>query len=195
MARAEPPGNARLADRPASAAGAVYTGVLYAALGYPSLSPGAKRRAHASILVQSALWGPIGLADRIVPYKLAMDAPLADVGPLAAYWRDVLQPVLAERASSGVVVDCRSATYAAAWRPTGEVARRTVAVRVFTDINGRRTIVSHWAKHTRGEVARRLLEAPRAPQTVSAVARIVGEHLRCELVDLGRAGWALDVLV
>jgi len=195
LARAEPPSNARLADRPAAAAGSVYTGVLYAALGYSTLGPGAKRRAHGSILVQSALWGPIGLADRIVPYKLAMDAPLTAVGPLAARWRAVLGPVLTERAGSGVVVDCRSATYAAAWRPTGDVARRTVTVRVFTEINGRRTTVSHWAKHTRGEVARWLLEAPRAPETVAAVAKIVGGHVRCELVDLGRAGRALDIVL
>lgn len=194
-AAADPPGNARLADRPASAAARVYTGVLYAALDYPSLSPGAKRRAHGSVLVQSALWGPIGLADRVVPYKLAMDARLTGIGPLAASWRAVLDPVLSERAGSGVVVDCRSATYAAAWRPTGEVARRTVVVRAFTETGGRRTVVSHWAKHTRGEVARWLLEAPRTPQTVAAVVRVVEQHTRCEVVDLGRAGWALDVIL
>ena len=107
----------------------------------------------------------------------------------------VLDPVLTERAGPGVVVDCRSATYAAAWRPAGEVARRTVAVRAFTETAGRRTIVSHWAKHTRGQVARWLLEAPAYAQTVAAVARIVGQHARCELVDLGRAGWALDLIL
>jgi len=143
--------------------------------------------------VQSALWGPIGLADRIAPYKLAMDAQLGDLGPLAARWRTALDPVLTGRAGSGIVVDCRSATYAAAWRPTGEVARRTVAVRAFTETAGRRTVVSHWAKHLRGQVTRWLLEAPRTPRTVAAAARIVGQHTRCELVDLGPAGWSLDV--
>jgi len=139
--------------------------------------------------------GAVGLADRIVPYKLAMDAQLPILGPLAARWRAVLDPVLDDRAGSGVVVDCRSATYAAAWRPVGALARRTVAVRAFTETGGRRTIVSHWAKQTRGEVTRWLLEAPRAPQTPAAVARIVSQHARCELADLGRAGWALDVLI
>ena len=84
LAAADPPGNALLVDRPASPAAGVYTGVLYAALSYPSLSSGAKRRAYGSVLVQSALWGPIGLTDRIVPYKLAMDAQLPTLGSLAA---------------------------------------------------------------------------------------------------------------
>lgn len=186
--------NLRLETQPAAPALTVYRGVLYAALDYPSLSTGAKRRAHRALRVQSALWGPVGPADRIAPYRLSMAATLPGLGSLAGVWRSVLDPVLTELAGAGVVVDCRSATYAAAWRPPGELARRTVAVRVFTEVAGRRTVVSHLAKHTRGLVARWLLESGRPVRTPSAVAQVVAGHRPCELIDLGRSGWALDVL-
>lgn len=186
--------NLLIESLPAAPAMAVYTGVLYAALDYPSLSPAAKRRASRSLSVQSALWGPVGPADRIAPYRLAMGANLPGVGSLAARWRAVLDPVLTSAAGSGVIVDCRSAPYAAAWRPRGELARRTVAVRVSTEVGGRRSVVSHLAKHTRGLVARWLLEAPVTPRTPAAVAETIARQLRCELVDLGRPGYALEVL-
>lgn len=194
VAAAEPASNARLVGQPATAVAGVYAGVLYDALDYPGLTVGAKRRANRSVLVQSALWGPVGLADRISPYRLPMDATVPGIGGLAARWRSVLDPVLTTRAGSGVVVDCRSAPYATAWRPTGDVARRTVAVRVFTETAGRRTVVSHFAKHTRGLVTRWLLESPTPVSSVGAVARTVARHAPCDLVDLGPRGWALDVL-
>jgi cytoplasmic iron level regulating protein YaaA (DUF328/UPF0246 family) len=186
--------NTRLAVLPGSPVMNVYTGVLYAALDYQSLSPAAKRRAARSLRVQSALWGPVGPADRIAPYRLSMAASLPGLGPIASVWRGVLNPVLTAAAGPGVVVDCRSSTYAPAWRPSGDLARRTVAVRVFAETNGQRTVVSHLAKHTRGLVARWLLEAPRPPRTPAGVAEIVAAHRRCELVDRGRTGFTLDVL-
>lgn len=186
--------NVRLPTAPGSPAMSVYTGVLYAALDYPSLSAGAKRRAARSLRVQSALWGPVGPTDRIAPYRLSMAVSLPGLGPLAGVWRSVLDPVLSAAAGSGVVVDCRSSTYATAWRPSGELARRTVAVRVFLETAGERTAVSHLAKHTRGLVARWLVEAHRVPRAPAAVAEIVAAHRRCDLVDLGRRGYALDVI-
>ena len=51
---------------------------------------------------------------------------------------------------TGLVVDCRSSTYAAAWAPP---AANTVSVSVFQLRGGVRKVVSHFAKHTRGELA------------------------------------------
>jgi len=78
--------NTRLKSLPGLPAMRVYTGVLYAALDYPSLSPAAKRRAARSLKVQSALWGPVGPADRIAPYRLSMAVSLPGLGPLAGVW-------------------------------------------------------------------------------------------------------------
>ena len=54
--------------------------------------------------------------------------------------------------------------------------------------------MSHLAKHTRGQVARLLLEHPRRPRTVEDVAAAVADRHRCTLVDHGRRGFSLDVL-
>ena len=186
--------NAELRRLPARPAIEVYTGVLYAALDYPSLTLAARRLANRSIRVQSALWGPVAPTDRIAPYRLPMGAALPGVGPLAGRWRGVLGPVMAELAGADIVVDARSAAYAAAWRPRGLDARRRVAVRVFTEADGHRTVVSHLTKHTRGLVARWLCQAGRAPRTPSAVAAVVAEHRDCELAPDDRGGWFLDVV-
>ncbi|GAA1432357.1 peroxide stress protein YaaA [Microlunatus lacustris] len=187
--------NMRLGSTPAAGALEVYTGVLYDALGFATLSPPAKRRAGRVLRVQSALWGPVGPADRITPYRLSMAVTLPALGPLGRVWRSVLPGPMAALAGDGVVVDCRSSAYAAAWTPTGDPARRLLSVRVFTEVAGRRTVVSHLAKHTRGQVARVLLEHPGRLATVADVAAAVAEDgHRCELVDHGRRGHSLDVL-
>lgn len=192
--RAEVEQNTRLRSAAATGALETYTGVLYDALGYPTLSSAAKRRAGRGLRVQSALWGPVGPGDRITPYRLSMATTLTGLGPLARVWRSVLAEPMAALAGEGVVVDCRSSSYAAAWVPTGQAARRLVRVRVFTEVAGRRTVVSHLAKHTRGQVARTLLEHPGRLATVEQVAAAVAEDYRCELVDHERSGYSLDVL-
>ena len=192
--RAEVAQNLRLPTSAAAGALETYTGVLYEALDYPTLSSAAKRRAGRGLRVQSALWGPVGPADRIAPYRLSMGTNLPGLGPLAAVWRPALVEPMAALAGDQVVLDCRSGTYAAAWLPSGEAARRLLAVRVFTEVAGRRTVVSHLAKHTRGQVARLLLEHPGRLTRVTDVAAAVAERHRCELVDHGRRGFSLDVL-
>lgn len=64
-----------------------------------------------------------------------------------------------------------------------------VSVRVFTERAGRRSVVSHRAKQTRGLVARCLLEAHRSCRTFSDIAAVVGEHRSCKLTGAGRAGF------
>ncbi|MFC6851562.1 YaaA family protein [Aquipuribacter hungaricus] len=89
----------------------------------------------------------------------------------------------------GVVVDCRSAPYAAAWRPAREHAETLVAVRVLSDGQ----VVSHHAKHTRGVLARHLLvRAPRVPRSPHALAEAAAELFDVELVRSG-PGYRLDV--
>lgn len=189
--------NRGLREAPAAPAGEVYSGVLYDALGFADLSPGARRRANRWLVVTSGLWGALRPTDKIPAYRLSMATTLPDVGPLAAFWRPLLAEPLSAAAGGGLVVDLRSATYQAAWTPSGELAARTVAVRVLREVDGRRTVVSHMAKHTRGQVCRLLLETDREPRTPKALARLVGQSFRCELQAPQRPGrtWTLDVVV
>ncbi|MEE1620664.1 YaaA family protein [Zafaria sp. Z1313] len=172
--------NRRLTELPAAPAHTVYTGVLYEALGYSGLTAPQRRKADASIVVVSALWGAVGFADRIPAYRLSMSVKLPGIGGLPAWWKPRLTPVLDERSGDGLVVDCRSSSYAAAYAPP---PARTVAVSVVQERGGARKVVSHFAKHTRGELARHLLTRPgRRPGTPHAVLTAAREKWRAELV-------------
>lgn len=183
--------NRRLTELPARPAADIYAGVLYAALDLPGLEAAARRRANTAIRVQSALWGPVRLTDRIPPYRLSIGTNLPGIGPLAGFWQRELAGVVTPSPRE-LVIDCRSSGYAAAWRPPEP--DRVVRVTALTEKDGRRSVVSHFAKHTRGLVARMLLQAPRAPKRPEEVAGIVADHGRCELTGPGRTGWELAVI-
>lgn len=180
--------NGRWRTEPAHPASRVFTGVLFEALGLPSLPPAAARRAAERILVVSAAYGVLAPHDAVPAHRLSMGTDLPGVGALAAHWREHLTPPLERRAAEPgqVVLDCRSAAYAAAWRPSRAVAERVVAVRVFREADGPggpvRSVVSHDAKRTRGELARHLLlRRRREPDSPEALAAAVAEAFDVEL--------------
>ncbi|URN15920.1 MULTISPECIES: peroxide stress protein YaaA [Streptomyces] len=194
--RGEVAKNAALPTAGARPAGEVYTGVLYDALGLATLDAAARRRAGSSLLVFSGLWGAVGVDDRIPSYRCSMGVRLPGLGALGAYWRGPLAEVMPEAAGDGPVLDLRSAAYAAVWRPKGEVAGRTVTVRVLHAPT--RKVVSHFNKATKGRMVRSLLEsgaAPGSPAELVEALRDLGYAVECAAP--GRAGkpWALDVLV
>jgi len=179
--------NLQLRTAPAGPVEHLYTGVLYDALDLPSLDGPALRRARRWIVVQSALFGALRLADKVPAYRLSMGTNLPGVGPLAANWRGELAAALSEFAGNGVVVDCRSSTYAAAWTPTGATAKRWVRIHV--------PGATHNAKHTRGLVTRHLAVAGASPRTPQALRDVVGAAFAVELHEPRRAGtpWELAV--
>ncbi|WP_433241656.1 peroxide stress protein YaaA [Streptosporangium sp. CA-135522] len=180
--------NRNLRAAPTLTAAELYTGVLYDNLGLASLSPEAAERAARSLVIFSGLWGLLRIGDRVPPYRLSMGVRLPPLGGLGAYWRRSVTPVL--DAESGLVVDLRSSTYAAAWQPGG----RAVAVRVLKD--GR--VVSHMAKATRGVIARSLLEGDGDPQTPEELVKVLddlGHAVALGEAPGGRRPWTLDVTV
>jgi cytoplasmic iron level regulating protein YaaA (DUF328/UPF0246 family) len=182
--------NTRLLTDPAGPASSVYTGVLYAAAGLDILpDDDARARAARSVRVVSALWGLVAPADHIPAYRLSMGVDLPGVGALARVWRPVLSAELDTAAPDRLLVDCRSAAYAAAWRPPAGSA--WVTVRVLREVAGRRSVVSHHAKHTRGLLTRHLLvrsTEPRTPEDLLDAARelVGGPLLDAELTGPGR---------
>ncbi|WP_225754707.1 YaaA family protein [Actinotalea sp. Marseille-Q4924] len=175
--------NTTLAAAPAAPARTVYTGVLYGAARLDDLDDGALARAQRSVRTVSALWGAVSPEDRIPAYRLSMGTDLVGVGPLAAAWRRPLSRALDRAARERLVVDCRSAAYAAAWTAPSD-GPGVVEVRVLREADGRRTVVSHWAKHTRGVLTRHLVrrEAPE-PTTPAELLDAAGEMVGRELLD------------
>ena len=81
-----------------------------------------------------------------------------------------LDPVVRDALGSGLLVDLRSSTYAAFWRPAADLARRVATVRVLHEVDGRRQVVSHFNKATKGRLVRALLEDGTAPRTPAGLA-------------------------
>ncbi len=187
--------NAGLPDAPTARADRVYTGVLYDSLGLPHLPADARRRAATRVAVVSALFGLVRPSDRIPAYRLSGDVSLPGVGPVASLWREALDDVV-PRMAGGLVVDLRSTTYAGFWRPSPELAGRVVSVRVLHETDGRRTVVSHFNKATKGRIVRDLLVDGATPGSVRALAAVL-ERLgwTVEVGDRGRYGTRLDVVV
>ncbi len=178
--------NTRWASEPAREAGSLFTGVLYDALGLASMESAARRRATGSVRVVSAAYGLLGLRDRVPAHRLAMGTDLPGIGPLARSWRPLLSAELdpLTAADGQVVLDARSAAYAAAWRPPRALADRVVEVAVVVaGPGGDRTVVSHHAKHARGLLARHLLESGPAPRSVDALAERAARAFTVEMDD------------
>ena len=161
---------------------AVYSGVLYKALDYPSLSASAKARCEKSVVIISAKYGALSPSDRIEFYKEKINSAL--VRPvvekkLAAYKKDL-------------IVDCRSSTYQSVWSAPAEV---TVAIRASTVVDGERKVITHMSKKTRGEVTRALLTSRSTPKTPEDIYAIVSEKFPCALTppENGQP-WVLEVI-
>jgi cytoplasmic iron level regulating protein YaaA (DUF328/UPF0246 family) len=186
--------NASLRSAPTARADAIYAGVLYDAMGLATLSAGARRRATARVRVTSSLFGLVAPTDRIPAYRLSGDAVLPGLGTVAGVWRDALGPELTQLVGDGLLVDLRSGMYAAFWRPSG--LSRVATVRVLHEVSGRRQVVSHFNKATKGRIVRALLEDgahPRTPARLAEALRDLGWFV--EVADGARGAVQLDVVV
>jgi cytoplasmic iron level regulating protein YaaA (DUF328/UPF0246 family) len=186
--------NATLRTAPTARADAVYAGVLYDALGAATLSAAARRRATSRVRVMSSLFGLVAPTDRIPAYRLSGDAALPGLGTVAGVWRDALGPEITDLVGDGLLVDLRSGMYAAFWRPAG--LARVATVRVLHEVSGRRQVVSHFNKATKGRIVRALLEDganPRTPARLAEALRDLGWFV--EVADGARGAVQLDVVV
>ena len=190
--------NRDLASAHALPASEVYSGVLYAALDYPTLSPAARRRVDNSVLVSSALWGSVRLDDQIPAYRLSGEVSLPRLGPVTALWRGPLDTAMAETLGDHVVLDLRSGVYAKMWAPGEGEAARTVTGRVLlARPDGARVVVSHHNKATKGRLVRDLAAARAMPRSVEALATAVERAGYVTELREGPRGrpWSLDIVV
>jgi len=124
-------------------------------------SQGLQRQLEELTLVFSALFGPVRLTDLITPHRLSGSVKLPGQGSVASIWSKALKELLTQQLSGHVVVDLRSSEYGAMYRPTrgSDCLLLNIGVAKVNPATGKRSVVSHWAKHTRGLLAGALLEA------------------------------------
>ncbi len=189
--------NAHLRTAHCQAAGHVYTGVLYEALSYDTLSAAAKKKADAQVVVASALFGLVRPVDKIPAYRLSGDVALKKTA-LASIWKPAIVSALETAAGSGVVFDLRSGTYVKLGPIPPAIADQSVVARVLLEKHGKRSVVSHFNKATKGRLVRDLCTKganPKDPVALADACSKGGYHVELsEPLKLGKP-WTMDVVV
>jgi cytoplasmic iron level regulating protein YaaA (DUF328/UPF0246 family) len=159
----------------------VYTGVLYAALGWDRLNMAAQKLGQSSIAIISAKYGVVRPLDFIQPYKEKINNK-----KMAAQVAQALNG-----AETELIIDCRSSTYQTVWQSPIAI---TVEIKVFTRVEGVKKVITHMSKKTRGEVTHEILKATRIPKTPEELQRIVAQKFECELIGGDEKNpWVLEV--
>jgi len=174
------PPSEKKAATPGSAI-SVYTGVLYSALGWATLSKSAQSRGAKSIAIISAKYGVLKPLDEIAPYKEKINT---------GAMREAVSATLAA-ISTELIIDCRSSTYEGVWTPPHEMC---VEIKVFTKVDGAKKVITHMSKKTRGEVIRLLLQCKNTPTNPWELCEIVSSEFNCELIEASATTpWRLEV--
>lgn len=168
--------NASLQQARTAAASSIYTGVLFSALDLPSLSGSDKRRANSRLAVCSALFGLVRPSDPIPAYRLSGGVTLPGLGSLASFWRGPLDAAVTSALGSGLLVDLRSSTYVSLWPISKLLRPKSLTVKIWQQSeSGAVTAVSHFNKHSKGEIARLLATADDFKKP-SAAVDLLNDH-------------------
>ena len=159
----------------------VYTGVLYAALGWDRLNKAQQKIGQSSIAIISAKYGVLRPMDPIAPYKEKINNK-----KMAAQVAQAL-----DGAETELIIDARSSTYQTVWQSPIAI---TVEVKVFTRVAGVKKVITHMSKKTRGEVTHEILTASQIPKTPEEFQKIVAQKFECELIEGDTKNpWVLEV--
>jgi uncharacterized protein len=158
--------NRSLLGAPTRAAGERYTGVVWDHLDLATLSPAARARASAAIVVVSGLLGAVAVDDPTPDYRLKMGASLTPLGKVSTWWREQLSLVLNDHLADRYVVDLLPQEHRAAWVPSPERYAGFARVTFVEKSGGTKgAVVGHDAKAAKGLLARHLLTARSKPAT------------------------------
>jgi cytoplasmic iron level regulating protein YaaA (DUF328/UPF0246 family) len=144
-----------------------YAGTVYEGLDHQNLDAAQQRVAARTVLTFSGLFGVVRGDEPVPNYRVPAKAVLPGVGVAATAWRPVLDEAMPTLLGRGLVVDLRSSDYAAMWRPRGELATRTVGVRVLSPLpSGGRGVVSYPSKFAKGKLTAALVRRLAAGEQV-----------------------------
>jgi cytoplasmic iron level regulating protein YaaA (DUF328/UPF0246 family) len=159
----------------------LYTGVLYAALGWSTLTKTQQKQGQLSIAIISAKYGVVRPLDLIEPYKEKIKNK-----KMAAQVAHALDGIESE-----LIIDCRSSTYQTVWPSPVAI---TVEIKVFTKVAGVKKVITHMSKKTRGEVSHHILKSKKVPSNPHELEAIVSRKFECELLEGNKKNpWVLEV--
>lgn len=142
-----------------------FTGVVFRAVGYSSLTADAKRLASGRLLIMSSLYGLLRADDIVKPYRLGFGAKLGEpFTPLWKYWKlkctVALVKMLRERGESEVLnLMPADASKCFDWKVIKSNARVVIPLfREMTERGEMRTPPAGRLKEARGRMVRDILE-------------------------------------
>lgn len=159
--------NLDIYEAPTTTALNLYTGVLFEAAKFNQTLENATTEnpqttaalpadiLNSEIMIFSGLWGVVRPHDLIPNYRLSASVKLPTIGTVATYWKQQLNPLLNAVLKDQIVVDCRSGEYRKMWTPSAKHPCELLQVVVQREDprTGKRSVVSHNAKHMRGVLA------------------------------------------
>ncbi|MEY3587188.1 MAG: peroxide stress protein YaaA [Actinomycetota bacterium] len=153
-----------------------YTGTLYDALDYQTLSDSAKQRVRTNLFIQSALFGLLPASEQIPYYRFSAGAKVPGVN-LAKLWQQAHEAVWPRMI--GPILDMRSKSYAAL-NPIPD--RESYFVEVLDAKSGK--ALNHFNKKAKGAFVRAALENNlESAQQIPEIAKLAGLSAR-QLGDL-----------
>ena len=165
--------NQQLLTAPTAAASQIYSGVLFTALGLESMTKAQQQRANEHVAIASAAFGFVRPDSPIPAYRCSGGSTLPRLGRVSSYWRKQIPPDLF---GDEPVLDLRSGTYVA-FMPLSTASPDSGSVKVWQrGPSGAKTAVTHFSKHTKGEVAGCLLRQRKLPSTVRECADCLRDH-------------------
>lgn len=140
-----------------------YTGVLFDGLDAISMTPAERSFAYETVVVHSALFGPIGAGDPIPAYRLSHNSRIPGLS-LKSHWRVPVADALS--AVEGLQLDLRSEAYT----QLGAASSNSVYLRVVNEgPDGKRVALSHFNKKSKGLFSRALISAGIKHDTVDSL--------------------------
>ncbi len=143
----------------------VYTGVLYEALDAASLNARTRAKLNRTVAISSALFGLVRPLDLIPAYRLSGNSTVTALPSLAQVWREAASIALAD--GTGPIIDMRSQTYVALGPIPDSCHERALTLRVLHEQHGKRSVVSHFNKATKGELVRALMLNSKTPKNIN----------------------------
>ncbi len=191
--------NQELLSAKTSPAISIYSGVLFDAFDYKSLSKAAKNRADKTLWITSALFGLLKPQDAISHYRLSGDAVLPKIGSVAKLWIAPTDTVIRIE-DPQLVVDMRSGVYAKFWQPQAELIDKTVVIKIMTKFgkgkSAKKIAISHSNKLTKGLLARDLVTLSKSPKSAQELLKSLQTlKWNCELEKSANKPYLLEVFI
>jgi len=185
--------NADLATAACGPAIDVYSGVVFEALGADTMTAKQRERLHEHVAIVSGLYGLVRPLDSIAPYRLSASSKVTGLPTLQSLWRKPIAQILA--GSRGPILDLRSQAYVALAPIPRECASRSISVRVLQEQDGKRSVVSHFNKATKGSLVRALVRRGAMAESIPLLLeQLSALEYEWELQEQPNAAARLDII-